>query len=120
MPTIQEIRRANVTFLIQECAADIGRDRGAQAELSRRTGVAATQISQFLNGKQHQGGEERAMGDDSARKLERGMSKPVGWLDVDRTAANDWKEAALLDQLRKLTDEQRAAVLALVQSFTQP
>lgn len=115
--TSQDIRRANLRFLLEECAEDIGSDRGAQAELAKRTGVPAPQISQFLNKKMHQGGEVRSLGDEGARKLERGMDKPTGWLDVDSTVARDFREAAMLDKIRELTDEQKSAVLALLSSF---
>lgn len=54
------------------------------------------------------------MGDKQARKLERGMEKPDGWMDVDRTVAADWKEAALLDKLRQLNEAQRLAVATVV------
>lgn len=54
------------------------------------------------------------MGDKQARKLEKGMDKPPGWMDVDRTVAKDWQEAAILDKLRQLTDSQRQAVSTVV------
>lgn len=112
--TIQDIRRANLKFLLQEVEAEIGRTYGSAAELSRRTQVAAPFISQFLRREVHQGGTERTMGDKQARKLERGMGKPDGWMDVDRTVAADWQEAALLDKLRQLNEAQRLAVSTVV------
>jgi hypothetical protein len=54
------------------------------------------------------------MGDKQARKLERGMGKPLGWIDVDRTLAKDWKEADMLDKLRLLSPEQRSVVSDVV------
>ena len=116
---IQDIRRANLTFLVQESAADIGTDRGANAEVARRTGVAASFISQFLRKKLHQGGFKRSMGDHTARKLEHGMNKPKGWMDVDRLLAADYKEAALLDGLRLLTPAQRVTIGQLIKDFGQ-
>lgn len=115
----QEIRRANLNFLVQECAHDIGVERGAAAELAKRTEVAAPIISQLLGKRLHQGGKLRAMGDSIARKLERGMSKPKGWMDVDRTLAEDFREAAVLDGLRLLTPEQRVTIGELIKEFGQ-
>lgn len=60
------------------------------------------------------------MGDRQARKFERGMLKPEGWMDVDRTIASDWKEAAILDKLRLLSDEQRQAVVQVIDQFSRP
>ena len=111
--TIQDIRRANLRFLLEEVADDIGAQRGAAAELSRRAGISAPFISQYLNYRTHSGGKERLMGDGQARQIEQGVGKPLGWMDVDRTVATDWKEAALLDKLRLLTQDQRAAIEAL-------
>lgn len=54
------------------------------------------------------------MGDKQARKLERGMGKPEGWIDIDRTEAENWKEAALLDKIRALTPDQVQAVAQLL------
>ena len=119
MTDIQDIRRANLTFLVQEVADARAEERGAVAELAKRTGVAASFISQFLGRKLHQGGKERSMGDHTARKLEHGMSKPKGWMDVDRTLAADYREAAVLDGLRLLTAAQRVTIGQLIKDFGQ-
>ena len=115
--TIQDIRRANLSFLLQEVEDDIGKSYGAAAELSRRTGVTGPFISQFLRREQHQGGKERTMGDKQARKLEHGMLKHEGWMDVDRTVAKDWKEAELLDKLRALNPDQREALSSFIEQM---
>ncbi len=114
--TVQTTRRANLVLLLQECAKDIGRERGAAAELVRRTGVPDSFISQFLNRRHHKGGE-RSMGDSTARKLERGMGKPVGWMDVDRSIARNHEEADLLDKIRLLSGSQRQAVAKIIEQF---
>lgn len=115
--TNQDIRRANLRFLLEEVSSELGKEWGAASELSRRTGVSVPFISQFLRHQVHQGGTERKMGDIQARKLERGMGKPEGWMDVDRTIARDWEEAALLDKLRLLSKDQRAAVSGVIESY---
>ncbi|MDH5528135.1 MAG: S24 family peptidase [Nitrospirota bacterium] len=63
------IRRHNLTILISEA--------GGQKKLAGRTGVNPAYLSQILSRK-----TLRTMGDDVARRLERGMSKPHGWMDV--------------------------------------
>lgn len=57
------------------------------------------------------------MGDDTATKLESGMGKDPGWMDVDRSQARDFREAALLDRLRKLTPGQMTAVERVLDAF---
>ena len=106
MDTVQDIRRANLRALLAELEEQKGTSWGVQAELSRRTGVPGPQISQFLNGRFHQGGKERGLGDDAARKLERGMNKPKGWMDIVHTHVSD-KEQAILSVFAQLTDAQR-------------
>ena len=55
MPTIQDIRRANLDNLVREVASELGTNRGAAAELARRTAVPAPFISQFLGRRLHGG-----------------------------------------------------------------
>lgn len=118
MATVQDIRRANLIRLLDECAQDIGTDRGAAAELARRSGVPAPFISQFKNARHHQGGRARSLGDDSARKLERGMGKPVGWMDVERSELRE-HEAAFLDLFRLLTREQQELLAASATEYVR-
>jgi hypothetical protein len=118
---IQAIRLQNLTFLLQECEAELGRAWGAQALLASKTGVAKTLISMLLSGAVHsESGGRRLIGDDTATKLESGMGKPPGWMDADREAAQDWREAAVLDKLRKLSAPQREAVERLMDAFVAP
>lgn len=51
---------------------------GSQSALSTRTGVSLAQLGQYLGG-------YRNMGEKTARKIERGANKPVGWLDGAET-----------------------------------
>lgn len=96
MPTIQEIRRANLRALLEEFVAAAGTKRGAASALSKRTQVPAPFISQLLNRRVHSGSKDRGMGDDMARKLEAGVGKPQGWMDeshrdsvVERSKSGD-------------------------------
>ena len=108
---IQLIRLQNLGFLLEECEAELGRQRGAASLLATRTGVRKSLISMLCSGTLNAGsGKQRQIGDDTATRLEEGMAKPKGWLDEDRSEAQDFKEAAHLDLLRTLSPSQREAV----------
>jgi SOS-response transcriptional repressor LexA len=91
------IRLENLQCLISEA--------GTKAELARRTGVSEAYLSQITSDK-----IGRNVGKDIARRLEKGMHKPTGWMDVphpDRDSAQtaiqilwvpliSWAEAAAL------------------------
>lgn len=117
--TAQDIRRANLRLLLQEVAQDIGTERGAAAELARRTKVPAPMISQLLGQKLHQGGKVRAMGDDTARKLERGMNLPKGWMDVAHDSALTEGDRETLQALRALTPSQRSLIERQIAEFAR-
>ena len=94
----EDIRLWNLALLLMECEAELGRARGAAALLSARSGVKDSLISVLTNKRLHSGtGRARKVGDDTARMLEIGMSKPTGWMDVDHSDARDHNEAAYLD-----------------------
>jgi hypothetical protein len=118
MGTIQDIRRANLLLLIKEVEQLIGRKHGAKAYLARRTGVPSPQLSQFLSRAPHQGGGPRGLGDDSARKLERGMGKPKGWMDVEHATVSA-DDAKTVDQLKLLTASQRQLIDAQITEFVR-
>lgn len=63
-----EIRLQNLLCLIKEA--------GSKAELARLTGVNEDYLSQITSDK-----TPRNMGPGTARKLERGMRRPKGWMD---------------------------------------
>ena len=68
---IQGMENIRVRQLRKLIAESFG---GSQSALSTRTGVSLAQLGQYLGG-------YRNMGEKTARKIERGASKPVGWLD---------------------------------------
>lgn len=111
MKTCQEIRLENLRLLIEEA--------GSAAALARLTSVPPPYISQLLAGATNQedrGGKARVVGDDTARKLERGMGREAGWLDHEHPAdAQMAIEAEVLQMLRQLTEESdlRAAINAV-------
>lgn len=79
MKTVQEIRLSNFRLLLSEA--------GTQAELARRAELAQPYINQLAKAVKHPDGTPRSIGDEAARKLEKGMDKPVGWMDRDHTMA---------------------------------
>ena len=69
MMDVRDIRHHNLTRLVGEA--------GGQRALARRTGVSAAYLSQVLSPRVN-----RYMGHNLARRLETGMGKPYGWMDV--------------------------------------
>jgi hypothetical protein len=115
---IQEIRHQNLQFLVEECASQIGRPRGAVAQLATLCNVKPSLLSMLVNRVSHSGtGKIRLVGDDTATKLELGMGKDPGWMDVDRSLARDYREAAILDKIRLLSQTQMAAVERVLEEF---
>lgn len=120
MATNQDTRRANLALLLEECAQELGDTRGAAAELARRTGVKAPMISQTLNQKPHQGGAARKIGDKTARRLERGMNKDPGWLDIDHSPTLlSVSDHTMLATYRKLTTDQQEVLLTMAAEFAR-
>ncbi len=66
---VRGIRRNNLARLIAEA--------GGQKALAARAGVSAAYLSQVLSER-----VRRNVGHNLARRLEEGMSKPYGWMDV--------------------------------------
>ena len=64
-------------------------------------------------------GKRRQLGDDTATKLERGMNKDKGWMDVDHSAAETYQEAAYLDRLRKMSPKQRDALARMMDEIVE-
>lgn len=76
----QDDRKARLLELIREA--------GSAAELARRAGVNPAYISQIVTGTKLPSGKARNVGDEMAQKLERGMGKPVGWMDTTTGTLN--------------------------------
>lgn len=112
---IYSVRLWNLRLLIKQAIADnAGRERGAVAHIARLTGVRAPLLSMILRGHSNaRDGSPRTIGDETARRLERGMGRPVGWMDRDHALADTVELADHLDNLRMLSADQRAAVVAL-------
>lgn len=80
MKTIAEIRLENLSLLIDE--------QGTQDKVSDLSGVSPVYLSQLKNETRDiKTGRPRQMGDRTARKLETGCAKPIGWMDKEHAAA---------------------------------
>ena len=70
-------------------------EAGSAAGLARRAGASGSYLSQIRSGTAYPDGRPRRMGDRLAAKLERGMDKPVGWMDrpapADQGPAAGWE-----------------------------
>lgn len=69
----EKVRLQNLELLIAEA--------GSAAKLARIAGTNSSYLSQVRNQMPTKKGTPRGMGDDLAEKLERGMRKPLGWMD---------------------------------------
>lgn len=69
---IREIRQKNLMALVAEA--------GGQKALATRCGLSAAYICQILSERVN-----RHVGHNAARRLETGMGKPYGWMDVLHT-----------------------------------
>ena len=77
----EHVRLENLELLVNEA--------GSAAELARRVGTNSSYLSQVRNQMPTQKGTPRGVGDDLAEKLERGMGKPVGWMDDIHTVIHE-------------------------------
>lgn len=84
--TIEEIRLANLRSLVEECPeyrkGDVAARAGSLAALALFCDTSRSYLSQILIRFERKNGKIRGVGVDLARKLEKGMKKPVGWMDV--------------------------------------
>ena len=115
---LQTIRFQNFRFLLEELEEELGQKRGVLRRLSTISGVPPSLLSMLAGGALHSGsGKPRQIGDDTARKLEVGMSKEPNWMDVDRESARDHKEAAALDKWRTLSDDDKAVIMQMMDAL---
>ena len=77
MKTIKDNRYNNLLRLLEEV--------GSMVRLEERTGVTANYLRQIKNKNVIQNGKPKGIGDKIAAKLEDGMNKPRGWLDLDHS-----------------------------------
>ena len=76
MKTIDEIRRENLLLAVKRLKT--------MAALAEQAGVSSAYLSQIKNRTpESKTGKPKAMGDDVARKIERAIMEPLGWMDVE-------------------------------------
>lgn len=82
MKDIDEIRRANLRLIEQEC--------GSPTAAAQKIGMSLAQFSNLRDGaKDSQTGKARGMRKDTARRIELSVGKQGGWLDVDHSTPNN-------------------------------
>lgn len=137
MKTIAEIRIANLQALIEE--------RGTQDKVSELSGVSSVYLSQLKKSSLDlRSGKPRVMGNKTARRLEIGCQKPVGWMDVEhkpypsaqdqpdlahkaneviamplRPATYDIWTMAAIDLMQRLDLGQRQAMVSRMREYLQ-
>lgn len=76
MKTIDEIRRENLLLAIERLRT--------MAALAERAGVSSAYLSQIKNRTpESKTGKPKAMGADVARKIEKALREPEGWMDTE-------------------------------------
>lgn len=80
MRPIKEIRHDNLLRLIDEAKST--------SDLATKTGIAVSYLLQIKNKNAIQNGKPKGIGDKIAAKLEDGMNKPRGWLDIDHSSSS--------------------------------
>lgn len=108
---IKETRMTNLQLLIQEV--------GNAAELCRRCGTDPTYLSQLVTGVTTPAGTTRGVGEKLARKLEAGMSKPRGWMDVLHVPDLDPSVLALARAIESLPTDARASLQKVTDAFVK-
>jgi len=82
MNTIDSIHRENLQALVREF--------GSVSTVAVKIGCSSSQYSQWMNGSENSGtGKPRGMRPSSARRIEKALGKPVGWMDQLHASATD-------------------------------
>ncbi len=81
----EHVRLENLELLVSEA--------GSAAELARRVGTNSSYLSQVRNQMPTRKGTPRGVGDGLAEKLERGMGKPIGWMDDNHANISEQRSA---------------------------
>lgn len=120
MKPISEIRLQNVERLVREA--------GTAEALAEKSGLSPVYLSQIRSRAiDVKTGKPRNLGSAAARKLEKGMSKPVNWMDADHNATppdqDGWPFPRIeQSEFSALTQAQRDAiedwVMAQVRAFS--
>ncbi len=85
----EHIRLQNLELLISEA--------GSAVKLAHIVGTNSSYLSQVRNQMPTKKGTPRGVGDDLAVKLERGMEKPVGWMDESHEITSQQQQMFALE-----------------------
>lgn len=115
---IRTVRRTNFETLIKEA--------GTIAELSRRTGTSEKYLRHIYNGFISPGAKSpKQVGDETARKLETGMGKPHGWMDISHALELPHSAQRIIEATRhaaahgNLSDADAELVIAMIERMAQ-
>lgn len=115
---IRTVRRTNFEALIKEA--------GTIAALARKTGASEKYLRHIYNGFISQNAKSpKQVGDDTARKLEDGMGKPHGWMDVSHDCELPHGTQRILDATKQalaagtLSEADAELVIAMIERMTQ-
>ena len=97
---IHDTRKRNLKKLIAE--------HGSQKNLSIASDMATTQISGILT-------NIRSMGERNARKIEKNLKLPLGWMDQDHNESEPLLNEALL-KLRQVHPDSLAIILGAIEN----
>lgn len=92
MKTIDEIRRDNLLLAIERT--------GTMTALAEAAKVSAAYLSQIKNKTpESKTGKPKGMGNDVARRIEKALGEPEGWIDVEHTdnSASDYHNSTVYD-----------------------
>jgi len=96
--TVEEIRRRNLGLLIQEFKT--------QLNIAWSCKVSVAYLSHIHTQAKKKNGKIATMGSELARKLEKGLGKPTGWMDISHD-----NELEIVNLYNEMTDEMRDALL---------
>ena len=88
-----------------------GFHRGGQREMATKLGMSEAQLSQYIGKTRH-----KSMGSRLARKIERRLKLPHGWLDVGNHDLTE-ESTAFARRYQALNAAQKTALAALLDSF---
>lgn len=115
--TIDETRRQRLEMLIKQY--------GSIAELNIRIGMARTDatLSQVRNQAAHsKSGKPRVMGDPVARKIEKELKLPPGWMDTPPGYADlsDPRVGHVIKVMEAMQEWQRDQAVKIVDTLAEP
>lgn len=119
--TVEEIRRSNLRLLIEECPEYKNGEKkahaGTIAAVALYCDTARSHLGQILIRFKHNG-KVRQIGTDLARKLEKGMGKPEGWMDTPHEEIES-KENEMRLLFASVDEQTKDAILMLARKIKE-